>query len=178
MKPSDLKEPRFTVALTTSAPVGFKFQQNAFYQSYFQLLNPQTTSMTGVQDWENYICSLRYTTNSAIQVTDIDFFSDGTTCGTTKLSTITTGNYRAVKGEKECKSDPWRNDPQLSSFKGSSYTCAANRDLFYVGATTLYLTGTVTYRTGFNTFDGSTDLERNTWGNSGDLTFTLVEGAE
>ena len=89
-----------------------------------------------------------------------------------------TGNYRAVKGEQECRADPWRTDAQGSSFGTNSYTCATNRDLFYVGASTLYLAGTVTYRTGFNVFEGSTDTQRNEYGSSEDLTFTLMAGGQ
>lgn len=46
-----------------------------------------------------------------------------------------------------------------------------------MGASTLYLAGTVTYRTGFNVFEGSTDTQRNEYGASEDLTFVLMAGS-
>ena len=107
--------------------------------------------------WENVVVSLRYNAVSASSLTINDYFMSGDSCGTTLLNSITSGNYRAVKGLQTC-GDAWRSNPEASSFGLSGYTASTNRDLVFVGSSSLGVSGTITMRTGFNTFSSSTDI--------------------
>ena len=105
-----------------------------------------------------------------------DYFALGDTCGLERLSDITTGNYRAVKGSQKC-ADPWRLDPDQSVFTETQFTTSTNRDIIYIGSSTIPIESSITFRTGFNTFSSSSDTERNEFGFSEDLVMVFVDSA-
>jgi hypothetical protein len=76
-------------------------------------------------------------------VTNIDYFATNS-CGVTLLSSITQGNYRAVKDnvDDNCP-DPWYKDYNLSSFGPTSVDCAFYRDFTWQGAHLLAVGQTV-----------------------------------
>lgn len=120
---------------------------------------------------------MRYNVNSATAITAVDYFSEGSTCGSVQLSSIVAGNYRAVTGPQTC-ANPWRDDPNSSNFGVTTFTCATNRDLIYIGSTTIPVTGVITFRTGFNTYNSSTDIAHKQFGYSQDLQFVVLAGAK
>ena len=121
------------------------------------------------------MCSLRYTADSMQSVSSIDFFSD-VSCGLDQLSDITEGNYRARKGPNEC-ADPWYKNYAKTEFGASSVDCSFYRDFTYHGAFLLDMGQTVTFRTGFNVFSTSTDVEADVAGYSPNLQYKIVDGA-
>ena len=121
--------------------------------------------------------SLRHNANSANTVTLSDYFTNGETCGLERLSDITAGNYRSIQGSQTC-TDPWRLDPAQSAFTANSFTTATNRDIIYVGSSSISVGDSVTFRCGFNTFGSSIDTERNEFGHSADLTMLVLDKSD
>lgn len=170
-------DPTFKVQLETKMNPANPLMTNGFYQSYFQLLNTKISGNSGYEYWENFVCSLRYTANSANSVTSIDYFFDNS-CGLGNLSDIKEGNYRAVTAVNDnvC-ADPWYKDYGASSFGASTYTCGFYRDFTWQGSHLLAIGQTVTFRTGFNIFSDSQDTTPNMQGSSPNLEFTILQDA-
>ena len=168
-------DPTFQVDIHTDLSGSRSMVANGFYQQYFQLLNTKIRGNSGYEYWENYVCSLRYTADSMTSVSSIDYFSD-ISCGLTQLSDITDGNYRARKGPEEC-ADPWYKNYEASEFGNSSVDCSFYRDFTYHGAFLLDMGQTVTFRTGFNVFGTSTDVEADVAGYSPNLQYIIVDSA-
>ena len=64
-----------------------------------------------------------------------------------------------------------------SYIKEKEYACRVNRDVIYVGSTTIYLSGTIKYRTGFNVYSQSTDVDPDTYGFSDSIEWTVSMNA-
>jgi hypothetical protein len=71
---SEIKSPRLYLKVDTQFGSEFAYEQNGFYQSYFQIQDNSITGNSGVSYWQNFVCSLRYTFNSALKMTSTDYF--------------------------------------------------------------------------------------------------------
>jgi len=109
-------------------------------------------------------------------MTSTDFFQDGSTCGILNLGDIKKGNYRSTIGDVSC-ANPWYPDYNNAFFVANSFRCGTYLDFDYVGALQLKIGQKLTFRTGFNTWQGSTDLERDAYGASPTLTTYLLDSA-
>ena len=109
-------------------------------------------------------------------MTSTDYFQLGNTCGINKLSEIASGNYRSTTGEVDC-ANPWYPDYNNSYFGSNFFRCGTYLDFDYVGAVQLKIGAKITFRTGFNTFQSSTDMLRDAYGASSSLVATILDSA-
>ena len=132
--------------------------------------------MNGRKFWEDMSATLKVPA-SGLAITAEDYFLQGRYCGFNLLADKQTGNFFSVRGEKLCKKDVWSSLVAKSSINSDSFTVVAERKLQQTDMSTVWLTGKIYFRTGFNIFDSAVDDVSEASGSSEEIEWVYVLGS-
>lgn len=158
------------------------WKEDGFYQSFVQLRQELPLSQ-GLPLYHNYVCSVRYTSASALKMSSSDLYQSNS-CGTLLLSTLNDHKYNQIKDNEWCNS-PWSPQLEHTALKTAEdgtheIECGFYRpfESYSTGFYTAIQFGQeLRFLTGFNVFSSSVDGAPDAYDHGSELSVVLVEAA-
>ena len=171
-----------TVLFQTTLTVPTALADWSFYSAFVQLGAPGSDPMSMLDDqyFEGYTCTVRHLDADEGRVDEANAFRY-TTCGTTELSTVETGDYLKFLGVTEpCSADYTLDFDRSATATGagqSTVQCAFSRDFLVPGLFAIRPAEPMVFRAGFNVYPSAV-ASRSAWGYSDSLELAVSTPVE